>query len=325
MTSRSSRPTSAEVLRKAFGDRLREGVPLAAYTSARIGGPAEFLLEVRSAKELAETADHLWKADVPFRVLGGGSNVLIADGGVQGVVLLNQARAVNFEAEQEEPGVIAESGAALGMVARRAVERGLGGLEWATIIPGTVGGAIVGNSGAHGRDVAGSLIVAEILQRDGGKENWSAERLEYAYRDSWLNRNPGAAVVLSATFELEKSTKEQAKALASEFLAARKQTQPPGASWGSMFKNPPGDHAGRLIEAAGLKGMRRGNVQISPQHANFFINLGDATAEDVWHLVQAAKREVARQFEIELEEEIELLGDWETSIAKADHAEGDRS
>ena len=325
MTSSKPRPAFAGALREAFGDRLREGVPLAPYTSARIGGPAEFLLEVRSAEELAEAVAHLWSANVLFRIIGGGSNVLIADAGVQGVIVLSQARAVSFETQSDDLSVAAESGAAFGSVARRAVDRGFGGLEWATTIPGTIGGAVVGNAGAHGNDVAGWLIVAEILQHEGGKEYWSAERLEYAYRDSWLKRNPGEAVVLSATFRLEQSTKEQAKARASEYGAFRKRTQPPGASWGSMFKNPPGDHAGRLIEDAGLKGMRRGDIQISEQHANFFINLGDGTAEDAWKLIEAARRAVAKQFGIELETEIELLGNWEPTSEQAENGEGGRA
>jgi UDP-N-acetylmuramate dehydrogenase len=252
-------------------------------------------------------------------VLGGGSNVLVADTGVRGVVVLNQARAVNFDAQEDEVSVMAESGASLGSVARRAAERGLSGLEWASTIPGTVGGAVVGNAGAHGSDVAGSLIMAEILQHNVGREYWSSERLEYAYRDSWLKRNPGAAVVLTANFHLERSTKEQVKARVSEYTSHRKQTQPKGASWGSMFKNPPGDYAGRLIEAAGLKGLQYGKVQISQQHANFFLNLGEAKAEDVWKLIKTVRQEVAKQHGIELELEVELLGDWE---AQADFAEG---
>jgi UDP-N-acetylmuramate dehydrogenase len=305
-----SRPASAEALRQAFGDRLRVDVPLAAFTSARIGGPAEFLLEAHTADELADTALQLWRLGVQFRVLGGGSNVLIADEGVRGMIVLNQARAVSFDDQADEVSLTAESGAAFGSAARRAAEHGFGGLEWATTIPGTIGGAVVGNAGAHGMDVAGSLVMAEILQHEAGREYWSSERLEYAYRDSWLKRNPGAAVVLTATFKLERSTKEQVKAQMAEYTSFRKRTQPKGASWGSMFKNPPDDHAGRLIDAAGLKGLQRGNVQISKQHANFFLNLGDAKAEDAWYLIQKARHEVAKQFGIELELEVELLGDW---------------
>lgn len=319
MSVDDSRPVSEEGLRAVFGDRLRVDVPLAAYTSARIGGPAEYLLDVRSADELADAATKLWEMNVRFRVLGGGSNVLVADKGVRGVIVLNQARGVSFTAQGDEVSVTAESGAAFGSVARRTADRGFSGLEWASTIPGTVGGAVVGNAGAHGSDVAGTLIMAEILQHDVGREYWSPERLEYAYRDSWLKRNPGVAVVLTANFLLERSTKEQVRARLSEYRSFRKQTQPKGASWGSMFKNPLDDHAGRLIEAAGLKGLQHGSVQISQQHANFFLNLGGAKADDAWQLIKTVKQEVARQHGIELELEVELLGDWG---AEADVAEG---
>lgn len=325
MSAKRDRSTLAKELRKAFGDRLREAVPMASYTSVRIGGPADFLLEARTADELAEMVTLLWDLQAPFHVLGMGSNILIADAGLRGVVVLNRARAVNVDTELEEPRVTAESGAMLGTMARLAVERGLGGLEWATTVPGTVGGAIVGNSGAHGSNVAEHLILAEILQHGGGREHWSVERLEYAYRDSWLKRNPGVAVVLSATFRLHPSTTEQTKARAVELGAYRKQTQPYGASWGSTFKNPPDDHAGRLIEAAGLKGLQHGGMQISPQHANFFVNLGNATAEDARYLINAVRKKVASQFGVELDLEIQLLGDWESLVDATETKEGDPS
>jgi UDP-N-acetylmuramate dehydrogenase len=315
----------AEALRDIFGDRLRESVPMAPYTSIRIGGPADFLLEARSADELAEMIRQLWDCEAPFQVLGMGSNILVSDAGMRGVVVLNRARGISFDTRSEGPSVTAESGAMLGTMARRAVERGLGGMEWATTIPGTVGGAVVGNSGAHGSDIAGSLMMAEILQQKGGRKHWSVERLEYAYRDSWLKRNPGAAVVLSATFRLQSSTTELAKARAAEHAAFRKQTQPKGASWGSTFKNPPDDSAGRLIEAAGLKGLQRGDMQVSHEHANFFVNLGNATAEDARMLIDIVHKEVATQFGIELDLEIQMLGDWSSNNGSLEDAEGDRS
>jgi UDP-N-acetylmuramate dehydrogenase len=315
----------AEVLRGVFGDRLHESVPMAPYTSIRIGGPAEFLMEARTAGELAEMVRRLWDFEAPFHVLGMGSNLLISDAGMRGVVLLNRARAVSFDTRSEEPSVMAESGAMLGSMARQAVERGLGGMEWATTIPGTVGGAVVGNSGAHGSDIAGSLMLAEILQQKGGREYWSVERLEYAYRDSWLKRNPGAAVVLSATFRLHPSTTELVKARAAEYAAFRKQNQPKGASWGSTFKNPPDDSAGRLIEAAGLKGLQQGDMQVSPEHANFFVNRGAATAEDARKLIDIVRKEVAAQFGIELDLEIQMLGDWSSKGDSPGDVEGDQS
>jgi UDP-N-acetylmuramate dehydrogenase len=296
-----------------FGGRLRRDVPLAPYTSARIGGAAEYLLEVKSAADLAEAAHTLWSMELKFRVLGGGTNVLVSDEGARGVVILNKATGVRFQGAGAEPNVWAESGAALGTVGRRAVERGLGGLEWATTIPGTVGGAVVGNAGAHGEDVANCLSVAEILQPGKGPQPWTPDRLTFSYRGSWLKDHPGRAVVLSAVFRLHASTAEETRRRAREFGAYRRATQPSGASWGSMFKNPPGDYAGRLIEAAGLKGTRRGDIEISRKHANFFVNLGEGTARDAWELIQSARERVEAQFGVRLELEIEPFGDWQAN------------
>lgn len=286
---------------------MQVDVPLARYTAARIGGPAEHLLTVESADELERAIGQIWALELEYVILGGGSNVLVADRGVSGVVVLNHARAVQFD----ETGVRAESGAVIGTISRRAVERGMAGLEWAGTVPGTVGGAVVGNAGAHGGDTAGSLEHAEVLHREHGRGQWSPERLEFDYRSSWLKRHPGQAAVLGARFHLEPSDPETTRARLAEFVEHRRRTQPGGASIGSMFVNPPGEYAGRLIEAAGLKGERRGQAEISPLHANFFINHGGASAADVYALIQTARERVAEQFGIELELEIELLGDWE--------------
>jgi UDP-N-acetylmuramate dehydrogenase len=302
-----------QALREAFGMRLREGVPLAPYTSARIGGPADYLLLARSASELESVCLTLWALGMDFRMLGGGSNVLVADTGVRGIIVLNQAKDAEFTTGGEGVAVRAESGASFGTVARRAVEQGLGGLEWAATIPGTVGGAIVGNAGAFGGDVSQALRVADILQRPDLHAAWLPERLEYGYRTSWLKQHPGEAVVLSGTFGLRTETREVVRTRVAEFAARRQETQPSGASWGSMFKNPPGDHAGRLIEAAGLKGTRQGAAEISSRHANFFINHGGATAADVWALIEKARDEVRRQSGVDLELEIERLGQWEVT------------
>jgi len=296
-----------EQLRQAFPQGVEEGASLAPHTAARLGGPAEVLLTVRSVEELQRAAQLIWSLDLPLRILGGGSNVLVADAGVKGVVVLNQAKAVRFE----EPGVWAESGAFFGTTARRAVEHGLAGLEWAATVPGTIGGAVVGNAGAHGGEVADALVSAELLRREEGIETWPSERLEFAYRQSWLKRNPGQAVVLSAVFRLQPGDQQAMKERVAELTEYRKRTQPGGASWGSMFKNPQGDFAGRLIEAAGLKGERRGEAEISTLHANFFLNRGNARAADVWELLQLARQRVADQFGIQLELEVELVGEWE--------------
>ena len=324
-------------LQSAFGDRLKLNEVLERYTAARIGGPADALLQSESAEDLAGIATHLWKMRVPFTILGGGSNVLVSDLGVRGVVILNRARKLQFEQEAQQPSVWAESGANFGSLARQAGARGLSGLEWAAGIPGTVGGAVVGNAGAHGGDVAGSLMLAEILhlvdrEHPAGKqisrETWPVEKLKFGYRTSVIKgrRGDGSSnkpsgieqglIVLSAQFRLERSSVEAAQARMDEFVAYRRKTQPPGASMGSMFKNPREDYAGRLVEAAGLKGTRIGDAEISPLHGNFFINRGRATAMDVWRLIMLARERVAEQFGIELELEVELVGEWEAGLAR---------
>jgi UDP-N-acetylmuramate dehydrogenase len=189
-----------------------------------------------------------------------------------------------------------------------------------------LGGAVIGNAGAHDADMASSLLVAEILQQDNvirsGKiktdnlslcETWDVKRLEYSYRSSILKENPGRAIVLSARLRLQSRPIEEIQNKMDVFLAQRKRTQPPGASMGSMFKNPPGDYAGRLIDACGLKGVRSGNAEISPIHANFFINHGNTSARDIWTLVQRAQRTVAEKYGIKLELEIERIGDWQNA------------
>jgi len=306
-----------------FGPRLRENVRLDRYTAARVGGPADLLLEAGSADELAQMVAWMWKQDISFLVLGGGSNVLVSDAGIRQVVVINRARRVRFDERTQLPTVWAESGANFGLLARQAAERGLSGLEWAAGIPGTVGGAVFGNAGAHDSDMAGSLVLAEILQHipsegnhnsEGAKtmrENWPVEKMGYEYRSSVLKRHPGGAIVLSATLRLEHSTPPAVGARSDEYVAYRRRTQPPGASMGSMFKNPPGDYAGRLIEAAGLKGVQVGGAQISSLHANFFMNQGKASAADVSALIRLAHEKVAEKFGINLDLEIELVGEWD--------------
>ncbi len=302
---------SAPALRSVFGDRLQVNVPLARYTAARLGGPAEALIVAGSAEELVETAQQLWQLDAPFLILGGGSNVLVSDVGVPGVVVLNQARAIRFEEDADPARAWAESGANWGLLARQAAARGLAGLEWAAGIPGTVGGAIYGNAGAHGSETADYLQMAEILHRTEGRQQWPVDRLGFEYRSSVLKREKPPAVILAASFGLQRSTPEVVQAQIERFGAIRKRTQPPGASMGSMFKNPPGDYAGRLIEAAGLKGRRVGGAQISELHANFFVNQAEATATDIFMLIELARRTVADRFGVTLELEVELVGAWQ--------------
>jgi UDP-N-acetylmuramate dehydrogenase len=297
-----------DILYARLGDRVKENVSLAPYTSARIGGPADILITAESADELARMIKLLQKQEIDYLMLGGGSNVLVSDKGVRGVVVLNRAKGVRFH-NGDKPSVTAESGVIFSNLANRCASKGLGGLEWAATVPGTVGGAVYGNAGAFGGDMAGNLIWAELLTEN-GREKYTAEQLSYGYRTSILKRGELDAVVLAAELGLKNSTKDEVTANIEQFSAHRKATQPPGASMGSMFKNPNGDYAGKLIEAAGLKGTRIGNAEISPVHGNFFINHGTTSAEDIRALIQLVIKTVKETQGVELELEIELVGEW---------------
>ena len=299
---------SVDVLLAKFGDKVKENVSLAPYTSARIGGPADYLITASSSDELAEVMTFIWQQHLPYFILGGGSNVLISDQGVRGVTLLNRAKAVHFE-NGDQPKVWVESGVVFSNLANRCASKGFSGLEWAATVPGTVGGAVYGNAGAFEGDVSGNLIWAEILT-ESNRERWSIEEMAYGYRTSTLKRGALKAIVLSAELSLKNATKEEVSAKIGQFSERRKSTQPPGASMGSMFKNPQGDYAGRLIEAAGLKGTRVGNAEISTLHGNFFVNHGRTKASDIRALIELAQRTVQGKFGVVLELEIELVGEW---------------
>ncbi len=295
-------------LRAEFGDAVQENVSLAPYTSARIGGPADVMVTARSAEELVQVVTFLRGNGIPFLMLGGGSNVLVSDKGVREVVLLNKAKAIRFESGGQ-PSVWAESGATFSQLAHRAASKGLSGLEWAATVPGTVGGAVYGNAGAFGGDVAHDLLHAEVLT-ESRLESWPAEKFGYGYRTSVLKRGELRGIVISAQFALKNATKESVSATIEQFSARRKATQPPGASMGSMFKNPEGDFAGRLIEAAGLKGTRIGNAEISTVHGNFFVNHGETRASDIRALIELAQETVFEKSGVKLELEVELIGEW---------------
>lgn len=307
----SSFKSSLSELRTLFGDRLQENVSMANYTTAHVGGNVPAMVIAHTSLELEMAAQRLWDHGIPFYLVGSGSNILVSDKGLQGVVIVNRTRNIKIDAHAEPMSVWAESGANLGTVARQVALRGLSGLEWASAIPGSVGGAVYGNAGAFGGDMNGSLLLAEILHQTQGKQTWTVEQMAYSYRSSALKQNPGQAIILAARLKLFPGATQAVQERMAANQARRRQTQPPGASLGSMFKNPAGDYAGRLIEAAGLKGTRVGGFEISPMHANFFINTGQATASDLMQLIQTARKAVQEKFGIKLELEVELLGDWD--------------
>ncbi len=300
-----------DALTGAFANRPRRNEPLAAHTTSRLGGPADVWLPVTNLAELTTAVALARRHRVPMFMLGGGANLLITDAGIRGLVIENRANQVRFPLPEEPPVLLADSGAALPSLARRCARRGLSGLEWAVGVPGTIGGAVVNNAGAYGSDMAATLIRAQLLSPDGERGWQPVDWFEYGYRSSRLKQGGQWAgwIVLQAELQLTRAPQSQVEAQMNSFNERRKSSQPPGATIGSMFKNPPGDYAGRLIEAAGLKGYQIGQAQISPIHANFFQNLGGATTADMLALVETAQEMVEQKFGIKLELEIEVVGE----------------
>ena len=322
-------------------ERLRRDEPLSRHTTFRIGGAADLFLAVQAEGELIAAVRWARERGLPYVVLGGGSNVLVADEGVRGLVIANRTsgrqpkRAVSYQPSATGPAwggaghrscqvLHLASCVPLGRFARYAIHRGLAGLEWAVGIPGTVGGAIVGNAGAHGGCVADSLVAVRVLDASGEVRRLAAAELGFGYRSNLLKRRATRdeergediqdrqqAIILSAEFALQAGNRQELEARATEYLAQRRRMQPKGFSAGSVFRNPSGDAAGRLIEAAGLKGTRCGGAQISEKHANFIINCDGATAGDVLALIDLARQRVFGRCGVALEPEIVFVGEWE--------------
>jgi UDP-N-acetylmuramate--L-alanine ligase/UDP-N-acetylenolpyruvoylglucosamine reductase len=293
------------------GLAVRRDEPLANHTTMRIGGPADLFVTVAAVEDLVAVLALAQELEVPALVLGGGSNLLVSDRGVRGLVVANGCRAVR----RHDGNVLwAESGANLAGVARQAMRWGLAGLEWCVSVPGTVGGAVVGNAGAHGGCVADNLLRATLLGPDGALTEWPAARFAYDYRSSALKRIIRSGlrqpVVLAAAFQLQEADPIEMEARAAGFLSHRRATQPVEPSAGSIFQNPPGDYAGRIIESLGLKGASQGGAAFSTVHANFIVNRGGATAADVVILVNQARLAAWQAMGVALTPEILFVGDW---------------
>ena len=302
-------------LEAEVGARLLVNEPLSAHTSYRIGGPADLFVTVESQDELCRVVALARECQVPYLLLGSGTNILISDRGIRGLVIQNRARDLRFKVRGEEAVLWAEAGAFLRDLARESVRRGLAGLEWAVGVPGTVGGAVVGNAGAYGGYVSDTLTQVAILRTNGGVQELRAEELGFGYRTSRFkvtNRERKAAmpVVLAAQFKLQPESVKVLRERVAEYTRQREARQPSEPSAGSVFQRTAQYPAGFLIEQAGLKGKRIGDAQISPKHANFIVNLGQARASDVKALMDVARNAVLKQFGIQLELEQELVGEW---------------
>ena len=297
-------------LRSNYGDQLQEGMLMSSYTSARVGGSADAAIIIRSKEDLAKISSDMWEKEIPFMMIGGGSNLLVSDKGIRELLIINKAKSIQFYKDTEEPALEVDSGTSMNSLAQKAANWGLDGLEWAATIPGTLGGAIYGNAGAFQGNMAGNLVSTLINFPKTGPVQWKVEKLEYEYRSSILKRNQLDSVILSAILSVTKSTPEVVRERMVENSKKRHDSQPKGASMGSTFKNPPGDSAGRLLEGSGLKGMQIGNAMISSVHANFIVNNGEANAEDIKALIDYARQKVAEKYGVNLELEIELAGEW---------------
>jgi len=285
--------------------------PTGKYTAARIGGAADAVYIARdSLADLAHVVQSAWAQHTPVRVIGGGANILIADGGIRGLLVVNHVAQIEEGDWHDGRNIAVSGGMGLLALARWCAAHGYSGMEWTIGVPGTVGGALVNNAGAHGGSMADFVQDVAVLEPSGPKL-YSREELQFAYRTSLLKqREDRRFVVLLATFALPRGTPEAIRATMEQYSEHRKATQPPGASLGSIFKNPPDDFAGRLIESCGLKGTSIGGAQVSPVHANFFVNTGGATAQDYRTLIASVQADVAHKTGVHLEPEIEFVGEW---------------
>lgn len=281
--------------------------PMSGHTTFRIGGPAKIFVTPEDRRELAAVLALCRKEGCPWTILGNGSNLLVSDSGFAGVVIQigKGFDQIAIEGEQMAAG----AGALLAQAARQACRAGLSGLEFATGIPGTIGGAVVMNAGAYGSEMKDILLSAQVLTEDGSQREVSAGELELGYRTSSILRN--GWIVLGVRLRLQKGDPETIGQRVRELTAARKAKQPleyPSA--GSTFKRPEGFFAGKLIQDAGLKGFQIGGAQISEKHSGFVINRGGVTASDVMELCRQVSEKVKAQSGVELEMEVKTLGEF---------------
>jgi UDP-N-acetylmuramate dehydrogenase len=328
----------AAELQQRFPGAVRPREPLARHTTFAVGGPADAWVTMEREDQMVALVALAVERAWPLMLVGNGTNVLYADAGVRGIVAQMALDEWSLADLDDERALLrAGAGVSLPKLVNDLAARGLSGLEWGAGVPGTIGGAIVSNAGAHGGSASDTLRSARVLFADPSAEpsarvvvrELEAAALELAYRHSRFRATrriafddagrptvpPRALVepsemILGGAFVLRRAPVEEVRARVAQYRRHRKLTQPPQASAGSVFKNPPGDYSGRLIEAAGLKGARVGAAQISPVHANFIVNTGGATAADVVQLVALARRTVRERFGVELELEVELRGDW---------------
>lgn len=294
-----------ELLNNNVG-KVKENERLEKYTTIKIGGPADIFVEPSSIDQLIKVMEIVKKHNIPWRAIGRGSNLLVSDEGIRGVVI-RLGKGLDHLTINEET-IIVGGGYSVVALSTMISRKGLSGLEFASGIPGSVGGAVYMNAGAHGSDISKILTRARILFEDGTIEWLSNEEMEFSYRTSVLQtKRPG--IVIEAEFALKKGDKDQIVAVMQKNKEYRKETQPwDSPCAGSIFRNPLPHYAGQLIEQAGLKGYSIGGAKISEMHGNFIVNTGGATANDVLSLINHIKKVIKEKFNIEMETEVEIIG-----------------
>lgn len=294
------------------GDGLRTDEPLGRFTSYRIGGPADLFLDPSSVDVLACAFAEARRLEIPVTRLGGGTNVLISDRGIRGLVVrLGRDFDYRSWSEEDDGRVSVDVGAAtrLGKLVQEAVKKGYAGIEFAAGIPGSVGGGALMNAGAFGGEIGDAIVAAGAVSLDGEVLELDRSRLQFSYRHLALDVD---VMITSVRFSLRRSSVGKLKGVVDAVQSKRRRKQPLGfPNAGSVFKNPHGEYAGKLIELAGLKGQTVGRAQVSPDHANFIINLGGAKAVDVRSLMGLVQDAVWKRSGVWLEPEVRLIGDWD--------------
>jgi UDP-N-acetylmuramate dehydrogenase len=292
------------VAARVLGRRAARDVPIGPLTTYRVGGPAALLTEVDTEDDLRAVADAVSASGVPVLIVGRGSNLLVADVGFPGLAVT--LGGVFAELDLAATQVRAGAAVSLPVLARRTAAAGLTGLEWAVGVPGSVGGAVRMNAGGHGSDVSETLASSRIVDLTTGDEREVAkDDLGLAYRTSNIRSHD---VVVQATFSLASGDRAESEAQIADIVRWRRENQPGGSNAGSVFTNPQDDSAGRLIDAAGLKGHRVGSAHVSPKHANFFQADEEGSADDVLALIEEVQRVVEQRMGVRLEPELRLIG-----------------
>lgn len=310
--------SNKEVMLRKFqeilgADHVFPEEPMTKHITFRVGGPAEWFLRINTAEQLKQVVALCKEQEVPYYVIGNGSDLLVSDTGVRGAILHLEGEFAEITSKETVNAgicdVCAGAGVMLAALSLRAGKKGFTGLEFANGIPGTVGGAVLMNAGAYGGEIKDTIVAADVMTKEGEIRRLEKEELKLSYRHSAMMES--GDIILRAYFKLKVQPKLQIFAIMESYRKARQEKQPleyPSA--GSTFKRPVGYFAGKLIQDAGLSGCKIGGAMVSTKHAGFIINAGGATAADVYQLIQHVKATVKEKFQVELEPEVRFLGEF---------------